>query len=78
MAPLGILSTGLAPAFMITLVGQIGGPRGAIATYFVPVVAILLGGVVLGESITLVSIVGTALVLLGAGLASRAEPAARS
>lgn len=78
MVPLGILSTGFAFAFMITLVGRVGEPRGAIAIYFVPVVAILLGAVLLGESIAPVSIAGTGLVLLGAGLASRAEPAARS
>lgn len=77
MVPLGILGTGFAFAFMITLVGRVGGARGSIAIYFVPVVAILLGVVLLGEPISPVAIAGTALVLLGAGLASRAEPAQR-
>lgn len=73
MVPLGILSTGFAFAFMFTLVGRVGGPRGAIAIYFVPVVAILLGAVLLGERVPPMALAGTALVLLGAGLASRAE-----
>jgi drug/metabolite transporter (DMT)-like permease len=43
MLLLGILGTGLAFVPMTTLVGRIGGPRGAVATYFIPVVAIVLG-----------------------------------
>src|SRR5919201_3105780 len=43
MLPLGVLGTGLAFALMTTLVGRVGGPRGSVATYFIPVVAIALG-----------------------------------
>lgn len=73
MLPLGVLSTGVAFVLMTTLVGRVGGPRGSVAIYFVPVVAILLGAVLLGERIAPIGMFGTALVLLGAGLASRAE-----
>ncbi len=73
MLPLGVLGTGLAFVLMTTLVGRVGAPRGAVAIYFVPVVAILLGALVLGERITVAAIIGTALVLLGAALASRRE-----
>lgn len=73
MVPLGVLGTGLAFVLMATLVGRVGGPRGAVAIYFVPVVAILLGVAVRGEIIAPVAIVGTGLVLLGAWVTSRRE-----
>lgn len=73
MVPLGVLGTGFAFVMMTTLVGRVGGPRGTVATYFVPLVAIALGAVFLGERIHPVAIVGTALVLIGAWVASRRE-----
>jgi drug/metabolite transporter (DMT)-like permease len=73
MVPLGALSTGLAFVFMATLVGRVGGPRGAVAIYFVPVVAILLGVLLLAERVSPLAIAGTALVLVGAWFASRRE-----
>ena len=73
MVPLGVLGTGLAFVFMSTLVGRVGAPRGSVAIYFVPVVAILLGVAVLGERIAPISLAGTLLVLAGAWLTSRRE-----
>jgi drug/metabolite transporter (DMT)-like permease len=73
MLPLGILGTGLAFALMTTLVGRVGGPRGAVATYFIPVVAIALGVAFLDERVAPAALVGTALVLGGAWLTSRRE-----
>lgn len=73
MLPLGILGTGLAFVLMATLVGRVGGTRGSVAIYFVPIVAVVLGVVVRGERIAAVAVMGTALVLLGAWLTSRRE-----
>jgi drug/metabolite transporter (DMT)-like permease len=73
MLPLGILGTGLAFVLMTTLVGRGGGPRGAVATYFIPVVAIVLGVVFLGERVAPAALLGTTLVLVGAWLTSRRE-----
>lgn len=73
MLPLGILGTGLAFVLMATLVGRVGGPRGSVAIYFVPIVAIALGVVALGEALEPIAVVGTALVLAGAWTASRRE-----
>ena len=75
MLPLGVLGTGLAFALMTTLVGRVGGPRGAVAIYFVPIVAIILGVVVLSERVHPSALLGTALVLAGAWLTSRREVA---
>jgi drug/metabolite transporter (DMT)-like permease len=73
MLPLGILGTGLAFVLMTNLVGRVGGPRGAVATYFIPVVAIVLGVVLLDEHVAPAAVAGTALVVAGAWLTSRRE-----
>lgn len=73
MIPLGVLGTGLAFVLMTTLVGRVGGPRGSVAIYFVPIVAIVLGIVVRNDTIALIAIGGIALVLLGAWITSRRE-----
>ncbi len=71
MLPLGLLGTAVAFVMMTTLIGRAGAPRGSIAIYFVPVVAILLGVIFLRESVAPIAIVGTALVIGGAWLTSR-------
>ncbi len=75
MIPLGVLGTGLAFVLMTTLVGRVGGPRGTVAIYFVPLVAIALGAALLQERIHPLALVGTVLVLIGAWIASRREGA---
>jgi len=73
MIPLGVLGTGLAFVLMTTLVGRVGGTRGTVAIYFVPVVAVALGVIVRGEDIAPLALVGMVLVLLGAWVTSRRE-----
>ncbi len=73
MLPLGFLGTGLAFVLMTTLVGRVGGPRGAVAIYFAPIVAIVLGVALLGEEVHPAALAGTGLVLVGAWLTSRRE-----
>ncbi len=73
MVPLGVLGTGLAFVLMTTLVGRAGATRGAVAIYFVPVVAILLGVLFLDEAVAPIALLGAALVIVGAWVASRAE-----
>ncbi|MEA2011395.1 MAG: DMT family transporter, partial [Actinomycetota bacterium] len=73
MIPLGALGTGFAFVLMATLVGRVGGPRGSIAIYFVPVVAIVLGVIVRNDAVQPAALVGTALVLAGAWIASRRD-----
>lgn len=73
MIPLGVLGTGVAFSLMATLTGRVGGPRASIAIYFLPLVAIVLGVAILGESVAPIAIAGIALVLAGAWIASRRE-----
>jgi drug/metabolite transporter (DMT)-like permease len=75
MLALGIFGTGLAFIAMAVLVGRAGATRGAVAIYFIPVVALVLGVAVRGESVEPVSLVGVALILVGAILTSRREAA---
>lgn len=73
MIPLGVLGTAVAFVLMTTLVGRVGGPRGSVAIYFVPIVAMVLGVLVRNDSIAPIAVVGIMLVLLGAWITSRKE-----
>jgi drug/metabolite transporter (DMT)-like permease len=73
MVGLGVLGSGIAFIAMANLVGRAGATRGAVAIYFVPVVALILGVTVLGEHVAPISLAGVVLVLIGAFLTSRRE-----
>jgi drug/metabolite transporter (DMT)-like permease len=71
---LGSLGTGLAFFWFTTLIGRVGSTRGSVAIYLVPVVAILLGALLLHETVHFAAVFGTALVLAGAYITSRPRP----
>lgn len=73
MVPVGVLGTGAAFALMATLTGRVGGPRASVAIYFLPIVAIVLGVAILGETVEPVALVGVLVVMAGAWIASRRE-----
>jgi drug/metabolite transporter (DMT)-like permease len=73
MLVLGAIGTGVAFVLMGRLVARVGSSRASFATYLIPVVAVALGAVFLDETIVISSIVGIALVMGGALLASRKE-----
>lgn len=70
---LGVVGTGLAFAFMASLVGRVGGPRASFVTYLIPVVALILGALFQSDKVALIALVGVVLVIGGAVLASRRE-----
>ncbi len=74
LVPLGFGSTGLGFVAWATLVGRAGATRGAVVSYLVPVVAIVLGVGVLGEPLLATQGAGMVLVLGGAWLVSGREP----
>lgn len=78
LLPLGVLSSGLAFVALATLLGRTGADRGTIATYLVPVVAILLGVALRDEAIADLAGIGTVLVLAGSWLASRGRQASQA
>jgi drug/metabolite transporter (DMT)-like permease len=76
IAVLGIIGTGFAYVLNYQIITSEGATIASTVTYLLPVVAIVLGVVVLNESITATMLAGIALVLTGVALTRRrAKPA---
>ena len=73
VAAAGFIGTGIAFGIMSTLVGRVGSTRASFSTYLMPVVATVLGVVLLGDHVVPTEVVGIALVIGGALLASRRD-----
>jgi len=72
---LAVVCSALAFIFMIGLIAEIGPVKATTITYVNPAVAILAGVIVLGERVTVWTIVGFALVLAGSWLVTRRQRA---
>jgi len=70
---LGVVGTGIAFGLMGSLVGRVGSTRASFITYLIPVVSLALGVTFRGDTVAALAIVGIALVIGGALLASRAR-----
>ncbi len=68
---LGVVGTGIAFAFMGSLVGRVGSTRASFITYLIPVVALVLGVTFRDDVVAPLALVGVVLVIGGAFLASR-------
>lgn len=68
---LGVVGTGIAFAFMGSLVGRVGSTRASFITYLIPVVALALGVTFRGDEIAPIELVGIVFVIAGALFASR-------
>jgi drug/metabolite transporter (DMT)-like permease len=75
MVVLGVFGTGLAFIAMSNLVGRAGATRGAVAIYFIPVVALVLGVTFRDETVDPIALVGVVMILAGAWLTTRRERA---
>ena len=75
---LAVVCTALAFLFYFSLIREVGPSRSAIVTYVNPLVAVLLGVVVLNEPLTLGIAIGTPLILLGSVLATAPSLAKRT
>jgi drug/metabolite transporter (DMT)-like permease len=73
VAALGALGTGVAFVAMGALLVRVGATRGAVAVYFVPIVAVIAGVVFRDEHVAALSLLGMVLVVAGASLTSRAD-----
>jgi drug/metabolite transporter (DMT)-like permease len=77
MLVLGLLGTGLAYVLNYQIITSEGATVASTVTYLLPVVAIILGVLVLGEHVTFPVIAGIVLVLAGVALTrQRLKPAA--
>lgn len=68
---LGALGTGIAYWIMATLVGRVGSLRSSFITYLIPVVSLVLGVWLRGDTVSALALIGTPITLAGAFLASR-------
>ena len=71
IAVLGIIGTGFAYVLNYQIITSEGATVASTVTYLLPVVAIILGVLVLDESITVTMLGGIALVLTGVALTRR-------
>jgi drug/metabolite transporter (DMT)-like permease len=78
VAVLGIIGTGFAYVLNYQIITSEGATIASTVTYLLPVVAIVLGVLVLGESVTAIVLVGIALVLAGVALTRRRVKAKRA
>jgi drug/metabolite transporter (DMT)-like permease len=69
---LGVFGTGVVWALFMGLIGRVGAVRASIVGYLIPIVALILGVAVLGESVGWVQIAGVIVALGGGYLLSRA------
>ena len=70
---LGVIGTGVAYVLNYQIIASEGAAIASTVTYLLPVVAIVLGVLILGERITVAAVAGTALVLLGVALTRRRD-----
>ncbi len=73
VAAAGVVGTGAAFVIMGSLVGRVGSTRASFSTYVIPVVALGLGVVFLGDEVAGIALAGVAMVIAGAFLASRRD-----
>lgn len=77
VAFLGAVGTGLAYWIMAALVGRVGPIRASFITYLIPVVSLFLGVTLRSDEVTVLAIIGAALTIGGALLASRRQSAGK-
>jgi drug/metabolite transporter (DMT)-like permease len=73
MLALGALGTGIAYVLLAVAAGRVGAARASSTTFLIPAVALVLGVIVRGEQVALVSVLGGAVCIAGAWLTRRAQ-----
>lgn len=71
IAVLGAVGTGFAYVWMAWNAGRLGGTRASTTNYVIPVVSIILGVGVRGETVAAVALVGTVVTIVGAWQVNR-------
>jgi drug/metabolite transporter (DMT)-like permease len=71
---LGLVCTALAYVIYYSLIVEAGATRAALITYVNPAVAVILGVIILGEPVTLGTIVGFVLIIIGCAMSTSRKP----
>jgi drug/metabolite transporter (DMT)-like permease len=74
---LGVIGTGIAYVINYRIITDDGPVLASTVTYLLPVVAVILGALILAEPVTLQLVAGVAVVLAGVALTRRRQPADR-
>ena len=72
---LGIIGTAMAYIMYYTIIDKLGAVTSSSVAYIPPIVALLIGSLIVGENILLVEFIGAASILAGLALINRAKPA---
>ncbi|GCE05093.1 DMT family transporter [Dictyobacter aurantiacus] len=67
---LGVICTALALPTFFALIAEVGASRGTVITYVNPAVSVLLGVTILGEPLTIATIAGFLLIILGSWIST--------
>ena len=70
---LGVIGTGLVWVVYLGLLGRVGAVRASIAGYIIPIVALVLGVLILDERVEIVQVVGVVVALAGGYILSRGK-----
>ena len=75
---LGVFGTGVAYVLYYRLIAQVGATRTSVVTYLIPVVAVVVGVLVLGETFHLRLLAGGGLIVVGIALLQGALPRSKA
>jgi drug/metabolite transporter (DMT)-like permease len=70
VAALGIAGTAIALLFFYRMLGRYGASRASLVTYLLPVIALVLGALLLDEPVELTALIGLVLILAGVAFGS--------
>ncbi|MFT6790770.1 MAG: drug/metabolite transporter (DMT)-like permease [Pseudoalteromonas rhizosphaerae] len=68
MLLIGVICTGFAYILFFRLIAQLGPAKAISVTYLIPAFGILWGALLLGETISLMMLLGSGIILLGVAL----------
>ena len=71
---LGLVCTALAYVIYYSLILEAGATRASLITYVNPAVAVILGVLILGEPVTLGTVIGFVLIIIGCALSTSRQP----
>ena len=72
---LGVIGTALAFVLYYSLIAETGAGRASLVGYTIPPIALAYGAVLLRETVTVASVIGLVMILLGVGFAGQRRPA---
>ena len=73
---LGVIGTGFVWAVYLGVIGRVGAVRASVAGYIIPIAALVLGVLILGERVEILQVVGVVVALAGGYILSKGKASA--